>query len=316
MSFWSGELLEQELPHLIHPFNKENLDCASYRLSAGEQAFVTTADLESQSADVNLIKKLGTGSDDGAVRISPGQFAFLLTEENVIVPNDAIAMISIRAGYKFKGLINVSGFHVDPGWEGKLIFSVYNAGTKVIIIRRGEPLFLIVYADLDRKSQKVYKGAGKFQKEIGTKFVEDLTGVVFNPQALKNRVDDINGKLISAEESRKNTNFFMTVAIALWAILVTILVAVPAFMPGFSGALIANALNSAGYKLVASSQSPNGTLPPIYTTPPDENSSAPVKDLIESQKNNQAANITINVKSSEIDRDRATVTAPPNSKTP
>lgn len=246
MTFWSGELLEARLPKLIFPFEKGNLDCASYRLSAGEQAFVTTADLESQKPDVNLIRKLGTSSDNGAIRISPGQFAFLLTEEDVTVPSDALAMISIRAGYKFKGLINVSGFHVDPGWQGKLIFSVYNAGTKPIIIRRGEPLFLIVYAHLDRDSQKTYQGKAKFQKEISTQLVEDLTSTVFSPQSLKNRLDDVNEKLSNIERTWKVAAGIAAVIIAIPALLVSAF----ALWPGLSGAIIAAALNSAGYKLV------------------------------------------------------------------
>jgi dCTP deaminase len=246
VTFWSGELLEARLPKLIFPFEKGNLDCASYRLSAGEQAFVTTADLESQKPDVNLIRKLGTSSDNGAIRISPGQFAFLLTEEDVTVPSDALAMISIRAGYKFKGLINVSGFHVDPGWQGKLIFSVYNAGTKPIIIRRGEPLFLIVYAHLDRDSQKTYQGKAKFQKEISTQLVEDLTSTVFSPQSLKNRLDDVNEKLSNIERTWKVAAGIAAVIIAIPALLVSAF----ALWPGLSGAIIAAALNSAGYKLV------------------------------------------------------------------
>ena len=59
---------------------------------------------------------------------SPGQFAFLLTDEIVEVPDSAMALISIKAKIKWRGLINVSGFHVDPGFKGRLIFSVYNAG--------------------------------------------------------------------------------------------------------------------------------------------------------------------------------------------
>ncbi|BCJ04511.1 hypothetical protein PRtIB026_A04570 [Pseudomonas sp. RtIB026] len=263
MTFWSGELLEEKLPQLIFPFTSRNLDCASYRLSVGEQAFVTTAELESQSPDVNLIKQLGTQSSDGAIRISPGQFAFLLTEENITVPSNAIAMISIRAGYKFKGLINVSGFHVDPGWVGKLIFSVYNAGTKPIIVRRGEPLFLIVYAYLDRDSQKIYNGAAKNQKEIDTKLVENLTSTVFSPQSLKNRLDDVNEKLSSMEKLRK---IWMSIA-GLVVALVAIAVALFTLWPGLSGSIIAVALNSAGYKLVTSNSiSENGQLPLVNAT--------------------------------------------------
>ncbi|WP_175406150.1 dCTP deaminase domain-containing protein [Pseudomonas mosselii] len=259
MTFWSGELLEKELPKLIRPFNKKNIDCASYRLSAGKQAFVTTAAIESEKPEVDLIKNLGTDSTTSAIRISPGQFAFLLTEENVIVPHDALAMISIRAGYKFKGLINVSGFHVDPGWDGKLIFSVYNAGTKPIIIRRGEPLFLIVYAHLDQPSQRIYEGTAKYQKEISISMVENLTSTVFNPQSLKNRLDEVNKQLSTFESFRKFSFGVLTV--------IALLVSSLAFLPGLTGSIIANALNSAGYKLVTSnSTSAPGQLPLINST--------------------------------------------------
>jgi dCTP deaminase len=66
----------------------------------------------------------------------------------VTVPAAAIALISIRARTKFKGLVNVSGFHVDPGYRGQLTFAVFNAGPVPIHIRRGQPIFLIWYARL------------------------------------------------------------------------------------------------------------------------------------------------------------------------
>jgi len=60
--------------------------------------------------------------------IPPGQFAYLLTEEVVRIPSSAMGFISLKFGVKGPGLINVSGFHVDPGYWGRLVFSVYNAG--------------------------------------------------------------------------------------------------------------------------------------------------------------------------------------------
>ena len=51
-----------------------------------------------------------------------------MTKESIEVPLDALGLISIRSKYKLKGLINVSGFHVDPGFRGSLVFAVYNAG--------------------------------------------------------------------------------------------------------------------------------------------------------------------------------------------
>lgn len=73
------------------------------------------------------------------------------------MPIEAMAFISIRATYKFRGLVNVSGFHVDPNYKGRLIFSVFNAGPGPVHLSRGEPCFLIWFADLDEPSQVARK---------------------------------------------------------------------------------------------------------------------------------------------------------------
>jgi dCTP deaminase len=46
-----------------------------------------------------------------------------MTEEIIRVPKEAMAFISMRATFRMKGPVNVSGFHADPGWEGPLIFA-------------------------------------------------------------------------------------------------------------------------------------------------------------------------------------------------
>ena len=75
-----------------------------------------------------------------------------MTEESVEVPAGAIAFISIRAQYKFRGLVNVSGFHVDPTYRGRLMFAVFNAGPRQVHMARGEECFLIWYADVSGES--------------------------------------------------------------------------------------------------------------------------------------------------------------------
>ncbi|HAP11624.1 MAG TPA: deoxycytidine triphosphate deaminase, partial [Afipia sp.] len=137
-SFWSGETLTERLPGLIEPFSPERIDCAAYTLAVGPEVYVSPNDQTVDPTTVT-VRKLADGE---AFTIPPGQFAFLLTEEVVSVPADAIAFISIRARTKFKGLVNVSGFHVDPGYRGQLTFAVFNAGPVPIHIRRGQPIFL------------------------------------------------------------------------------------------------------------------------------------------------------------------------------
>ena len=77
-----------------------------------------------------------------------------MTEEQVRIPTNAMAFISMRATFKMLGLVNVSGFHVDPGWNGKLNFAVFNSGPTPVILERGQSVFLMWCADLDFPSKK------------------------------------------------------------------------------------------------------------------------------------------------------------------
>ncbi|MEQ1790614.1 MAG: hypothetical protein ABL857_09250, partial [Rickettsiales bacterium] len=218
MTFWSGEKLKEELPNLIEPYNDKAIDCASYQLSLGDEAFVTK-DLSSQPSTEPLIQDLSQ-SPRSKVNIGPGQFAFLLTQESVKVPENSIALISIRAKMKFKGLINVSGFHVDPGWSGKLIFGVYNAGPQSIILDKGHPLFLIVYASLDRHSKKFYDGNEKNRIGIDSSLIQNMTGQVFSPMMLERKITEYTSEVSKFRDEIRSLNTWKTVG---WSIFTAII---------------------------------------------------------------------------------------------
>ena len=80
--------------------------------------------------------------------LTPGQFAILTTEEVISIPSDILAFISLKSTFKFQGLVNISGFHVDPTFEGKLRFGVQNIGPSDIRVKYGEPTFSIFFSTL------------------------------------------------------------------------------------------------------------------------------------------------------------------------
>lgn len=142
--FWGNDELKRRLENLIEPYDPSLMDRATYRLTIGAEIYVSPTGV---AGDTKLkTKKLLNPGEH--FQIPAGQFALLITEESVYVPEDALAFISIRAGYKFQGLVNVSGFHVDPGFHGRLIFSVFNAGPSSVHLSRGEDCFHIWFADL------------------------------------------------------------------------------------------------------------------------------------------------------------------------
>ena len=183
--FWSSETMKSRLPELITPFNEARIVHCGYELAMGNEAHIT-----GEGAQTKRMLH-----ENEQIHIPPGQFAQLLTEETVQVPEDAISLISMKFSYKSRGLVNVSGFHVDPGYKGRLIFSVYNAGPNDILLSRGRPVFLIWYAFLNKPTSDLYDRRQAGREAISDEDIMRLQGNIVTPQALAERVIEIERQL-------------------------------------------------------------------------------------------------------------------------
>jgi dCTP deaminase len=164
----------------VSPFDddKEHLESANYLLSVGEEIYL------SDEGNKGTIRKL---KEKEGFTIDPGQFAFLLTEETVKIPFGTIGFISIRASIKFHGLVNVSGFHVDPGYFGKLIFAVFNAGPTKIHLRRSDRIFMLWLADLAEEiTPRIYP---KSYWDIPASLINKVSGNFTTAYQVQKQVD-------------------------------------------------------------------------------------------------------------------------------
>lgn len=158
----------------------EQLQPLSYELRLGEEVFL--------SSEKKLVR---LGKDQFEIAIRPGDFAILLTYESVKIPPYIMALISIKTAFKNMGLVNISGFHVDPGFKGKLTFSVYNAGPGEIILRYKDPTFIIFFANLAEYCKKPYKGEHQNQDQIASRDMNKLTGMPISPSELDTRLHSL-----------------------------------------------------------------------------------------------------------------------------
>lgn len=191
--FWSGETLKLRLEDkkqiIIDPYRDTNIEFASYHLHVGDEIYVTPPSGADRRDRVKRVL-----DDRESFEIPPGQLALILTEEKISVPPDAMAFIAMRSKVKFRGLINVSGFHVDPGFSGRLIFSVFNAGPTSVQATKGEPWFVIFFADLDTApSSQVRK------KDDYVRIPNDLIAPISNEfltfKGLDTKIDESERKL-------------------------------------------------------------------------------------------------------------------------
>ena len=193
MSYWSGEKLAERLGAIIDPYLPENIDCNSYTLTIGDEVYVTP---HHEIKDTLSYTKMRL-AENQPFSIPPGQFAYLITEETISIPTEVMAFISMKSTAKFRGLINVSGFHVDPGYEGKLIFAVFNAGPTKLNLQRGQPIFLIWFSDLDRVSEEPYIRTKSNQRysQIPTSFIDNIPGQIHSIKSLYDKIEENRHKI-------------------------------------------------------------------------------------------------------------------------
>ena len=209
MTFWSDETLEARLPKLISPYSHSKVSCASYELHVGTESYVTPVyDAKLQERTKRRLSK------GDSIVIPKGQFAFLITDEIVKVPEDAVAFISIKAKIKFRGLINVSGFHVDPGYSGRLVFSVYNAGGGDVLLDCGGAAFLIWYASLDKPSSKPKTTSG--YESIPSEMIHGLNNDIFS-------LPTFDARLKEVEKSLHKLKAYFGVALAAFSMFIGML---------------------------------------------------------------------------------------------
>ena len=218
VGFWSGETLTEKMKNLIDPFCPSRVDCASYTLSVGQEVYVSPNE-QSVNAATATIRKL---AHEEAFAIPPGQFAFLLTEEVIEVPDNALAFISMRAKIKFRGLVNVSGFHVDPGFRGQLTYGVFNAGPQPVHLKRGQAIFLIWYTDLDRSSN--FKRISTVQKGLDPELITGIAGEVQSLSGLSTKIDNVEKRLDKRVHTVEKQHIYYRV-IAFLVLALTVFVA-------------------------------------------------------------------------------------------
>lgn len=196
MAFWGKKrwlkegAKKNELKPVL-PWQRDRVEAAGYRLSVGNEYFVN-------GDGTSTVKPLADGN---SFVISPGQFAFILTKEKVQVSNSSIGFISMRANLKFRGLVNVSGFQINPGFRGNLVFAVFNAGPRHINIRHGDEIFSVWLADLDAEVETTNEGSGKIPNNLSaipTDVINGISGDALTAYQLSEKIDELQKQVTSA----------------------------------------------------------------------------------------------------------------------
>jgi dCTP deaminase len=156
---------------------------ASYDLRLGEEAYIV--------GSVSPVW-LSKGKAE-YLTIAPGQFALLTCHEFLSIPPNILGLISLRNSYKMQGLVNISGFHVDPTFTGRLVFAVNNVGPSDIRLRLLEPTFTIFFAEV---GGDVGKPRSAHPDRLPLESIQHLGGSSVTLSKLQKDLEDLKTKVL------------------------------------------------------------------------------------------------------------------------
>lgn len=216
MSFLSSQGLESLIKDQgvisEDSFDPDSIKRGAYELSLGREVYET-----SNTSKTILTSPPSFRRENIQFSIEPGQFAMLLTEERVNIPNGFIGFLSVRSKFKFKGLINVSGFHVDPGYEGHLKFTVYNAGGRSITLTRGSRMFPMWISTMKQETRDPYPPPEDKKRDFITdENIDSIKGAPVSVSHLEGEVEALQTKV------NVLTGFAVLAGISLMALIVTL----------------------------------------------------------------------------------------------
>jgi dCTP deaminase len=101
---------------------------------------------------------------DRSLLLEPGEQRLAATVERVELSELFLGILHIRSSLAREGLI-ASLALVDPGFRGQLTVSLYNAGDRLVRLRKGERFIQLTLFRLGDRAERSY--VGKYQNSRG-----------------------------------------------------------------------------------------------------------------------------------------------------
>lgn len=154
---------------IIQPFNKENVQPASYDLRLGKSFLIP----KKQTITMNEPIKYNGSYGDYYI-LKPNEFVLATTEEYIKLPDDIAGFVQGRSSIGRIGLFVQNAGFVDPGFEGELTLELFNASPSPIVLEPGRRIAQLVFIKLDKPCLNPYNGKYIRQKgAMGSRIYKD-----------------------------------------------------------------------------------------------------------------------------------------------
>lgn len=151
-------------------FDRSSLDATSYDFRVGKRAIVG-----GQGNEIDLTK------EGARLVIETGSYAGIVSYEKVKLPNNVIGKIGSKRKLSYEGLILLSGSVIDPGYEGHLLFGLYNASTKRRVIPLRTKICCVLFFKLAHDVRPVAPDPNLLDGDFPTDFLDKMANMEVLP---------------------------------------------------------------------------------------------------------------------------------------
>src|SRR5882672_9013730 len=124
----TGVLTDREIESAVsrgmlvtgNTFQQASLEASSYDVRVGNKGIVGGEGIE-----IDLKK--------GTMELEPGAYGGVISLERLHLPPNICARIGSKRALSYDGVILLTGSLVDPGYEGHLLFGLYNASQRRVL---------------------------------------------------------------------------------------------------------------------------------------------------------------------------------------
>lgn len=123
-------------------FSQSSLEASSYDIRVGGKSIIG-----GEGSEIDLLT-------EKSMELPPGAYAAVVSFEKMNFPRKVSARLGSKRALSYEGIILLTGSIVDPGYQGHLLFGLYNASQKKVHIRYGRKICNIVFEKLAVEPEK------------------------------------------------------------------------------------------------------------------------------------------------------------------
>jgi deoxycytidine triphosphate deaminase len=185
-----GYLLERE------GFIVENAKYACYEIRVGSQYEVLKFDNDDV---VHVSRELGQGQ---TIDIPPGSTFLIVAEETFRIPTNIFAKIT-TVGQVFSSGLAAENTFADPGYTGPLYITMTNVSTRILSLKRGDPLARVEFHKFQNIPDRTHIGyRGRRKSFISARLDTQVRELLRSKTAKELLQEMINESLDEAIQNR------------------------------------------------------------------------------------------------------------------